>query len=214
MIFGWFGRMRSFAEKVTWLVTLTSAAAIIAVSFALAAFDYANLRRETIASLQAQTMIVSMNSAAPLAFSDRANAVEALSVFEARDAVALATVFDVNGAEFADYRRARDVSPATAAELPQGWFAPRWLRHVTPIEDRGQLLGRIEVVYDLRELHQHLLRSLALSSLVSLVAVALVYLFSLQINQILVRPIAELSVTAGRVSETKDYTLTLCARSV
>ena len=207
MIFGWFGRMRSFAEKVTWMVTLTSGAAIIAVSFALAAFDYANLRRETIASLEAQTMIVAMNSGAPLAFADHASAVEALAVLQARDAVALATVFDVNGAQFATYRRANGVAPATADELPRGMFAPRWLRHVTPIEDRGQLLGRIEVVYDLSELHQHLLRSVALSSLVSLVAIALVYLFSLQINQILVRPIAELSVTAGRVSETKDYTL-------
>ena len=116
-------------------------------------------------------------------------------------------MFDVNGAEFATYRRAGGVAPSSAADLPRGWLAPRWLRHVAPIEDRGQLLGRIEVVYDLRELHQHLLRSLALSSLVSLVAVALVYLFSLQINQILVRPIAELSVTARQVSETKNYTL-------
>ena len=207
MIFGWFGRMRSFGEKVTWLVTLTSGAAIIAVSFALAALDYANLRRETIASLEAQTMIVAMNSGAPLAFADPGSATEALSAFKARHSVALATVFDVNGAEFAAYRRTGGLAPASAADLPQGWFAPRWLRHVAPIEDRGQLLGRIEVVYDLRELHQHLLRSLALSSLVSLVAVALVYLFSLQINQILVRPIAELSVTARQVSQTKDYSL-------
>ena len=80
MIFGWFGRMRSFGEKVTWLVTLTSGAAIIAVSFALAAFDYSNARRETIAGLEAQTMIVAMNIGAPLAFADPVSGREAPGV--------------------------------------------------------------------------------------------------------------------------------------
>jgi signal transduction histidine kinase/ActR/RegA family two-component response regulator len=207
MIFGWFRRMESFGRKVTWLVTLTSGAAIVFVSFALVAFDYVNLRREMLASLEAQTMIVAMNSGAPLAFSDQDNAAEALAAFQAHRAVALATLYDVNGGEFASYRRNTDVAPAKAAELPTSDLIQRWLRQVTAVEDQGQLLGRIEVVYDLRDLHQHLLRSLALATLVSLFAVGLVYLFSLRINQILVKPIAQLSRTARQVSETKDYTL-------
>jgi signal transduction histidine kinase len=206
MILGWFGRMRSFGDKVTWLLTLTCATAIALVCFTLSALDYANLRRETDASLQAQTLIVAMNSGAPLAFSDNANAREALSAFRARPAVARATLFDVNGHRFATYDRAGDTVPAPDPAADKGMLR-HWDSFVLPVEDRGQMLGRIEVVFDLSELHRHLLRSLLLSLAVSAVAVLLVYLFALRISGLLIRPIALLSQTARDVSETKDYSL-------
>ena len=206
MIFGWFSRMRSFGDKVTWLLTLTCAVAITLVCFTVSVLDYANLRRESFDSLQAQTMIVAMSSGAPLAFADRANAQEAIDAFRARPAVAEATLYDVNGARFAQYRRAgrsvADIDPSARAGLLEHWYAYR-----APVEDRGQMLGRIDVVLDLSELHGHLLRSLLLSLAVSVVAVFLVYLFALQIRGLLTRPIALLSQTARDVSETKDYSL-------
>ena len=207
MIFGWFNRMQSFGSKVTWLLTLTSGVAILAVSFSLTAIEFANMKRESLASLDAQTMIVAMNSGAPLAFDDRSSADEALAAFGARPSVAMATLYDVNGAEFASYRRPQGARPSTAEELSSGWLFPRWMRQVTPVVDRGQGLGRLDVVVDLSDLHRHLLRNLLLSALVSLIAVSLVYAVSLRLNQILVRPIAQLSRTARQVSDTKDYTL-------
>jgi signal transduction histidine kinase len=207
MILRWFGRLRSFGDKVTWLLTLTSAVAIALVCFALAVVDYANLRRETLASLEGQALIVAMNSGAPLAFADRNSAAEALSAFRARPSVESATLFDVNGARFAEYRREASPVAAAGGHVPRGGFLERWYRHRAAVEDQGQLLGRIEVVYDLSELHRHLLRSLLLSLGVSIVAVALVYLFALQIRGLLMRPIALLSQTARAVSETKDYSL-------
>jgi signal transduction histidine kinase/CheY-like chemotaxis protein len=207
MIFRWFHRLRSFGSKVTWLLTLTSGVAILLVCLALTALDYANVRRETIASLEAQSLIVAMNSGAPLAFADRRSADEALAAFGTRPSVALASLYDVSGGKFASYRRPQGVAPSAVEALPQGGVFPRWIRHVTPVQERGQVLGRLEVVLDLADLHRHVLRNLLLSALVSLVAVGLVYAVSLRLNQILVRPIDQLSRTARRVSETKDYTL-------
>jgi signal transduction histidine kinase/ActR/RegA family two-component response regulator len=203
MIGRWFGRLPSFGDKVSWLVTLTSGVAILAVCFLLALIEYANLRRETLASLQAQTMLVAMNSGAPLAFADRYSAAEALDAFRARQAVASATLYDVGGTRFASYRRATEPPPVP---LPVA-FTERWVHQVTPVEDRGQMLGRIEVTYDLREMQAHLWRSLLLSALVSLAAVVMVYLFSLRIKHVLVEPIAQLGKTVQKVSETKDYSL-------
>jgi signal transduction histidine kinase/ActR/RegA family two-component response regulator len=203
MIGHWLGRLESFGDKVSWLVTLTSGVAILGVCMLLALIEYANLRGETLASLESQTQLVAMNSSAPLAFSDRYSAEEALAAFRARPAVAAATLYDVNGARFADYKRAGQpgASPLFVS------FTERWVRQVSPVEDRGQMLGRIEVTYDLREMQEHLWHSLLLSALVSLAAVALVYVFSLRIKHVLVRPIALLSETAEKVSETRDYSL-------
>jgi signal transduction histidine kinase len=199
----WFGRLESFGDKVSWLVTLTSGVAILGVCLLLALIEYANLRRETLASLESQTQLVAMNSGAPLAFSDRYSAAEALEAFRARPAVASATLYDVNGARFAAYARRGDGGSSPLAVA----FTERWVRQVAPVEDRGQMLGRIEVTYDLREMQEHLWRSLLLSGLVSLMAVALVYVFSLRIKHVLVKPIALLSSTATKVSETRDYSL-------
>jgi len=203
MIGRWFDHLGSFGDKVSWLVTLTSGVAILGVCLLLALIEYTNLRRETLAGLESQTMLVAMNSSAPLAFADRYSAAEALEAFRARPAVSAATLYDVNGTQFASYRRRLDPGPAP---MPVA-FTERWVRQVAPVEDRGQMLGRIEVTYDLREMQQHLWRSLMLSALVSLAAVALVYLFSLRIKHVLVKPIALLSNTARRVSETRDYSL-------
>ena len=73
----------SFGDKVSWLVTLTSGVAILGVCLLLALIEYANLRGETLASLESQTQLVAMNSSAPLAFSDRYSAEEALAAFRA-----------------------------------------------------------------------------------------------------------------------------------
>jgi signal transduction histidine kinase/ActR/RegA family two-component response regulator len=203
MIGHWFGRLESFGDKVSWLVTLTSGVAILGVCLLLALIEYANLRRETLASLESQTQLVAMNSGAPLAFADRYAAAEALGAFRARDAVASAALYDVNGARFATYQRRGETrsSPWLVA------FTQRWVKQVAPVEDRGQMLGRIEVTYDLREMQEHLWRSLLLSALVSLLAVGLVYAFSLRIKHVLVKPIALLSNTARQVSDTRDYSL-------
>ena len=194
-------RSRSFADKVTWLMTLTSGVAICGVSFTLATFDYANLRRDIIAGLESQTMIVSMNSSAPLAFNDPVNAAEVLSAFQTRTAVTEATLYDKDGAAFARYRR-----PGLAAgdSARSSTDDSRKVQR-TPIQDRGQRLGTLEVVYEFTELQEHLARAFALSALVSLVAVLLVYVFSLRIRGLLIKPVELLSETARSISQTRDY---------
>ncbi|HSC10581.1 MAG TPA: ATP-binding protein [Rhodanobacteraceae bacterium] len=200
----WFGSMRSFADKVTWLVTLTSGVAILAVCFTLVGADYLNMRRETLAGLQTQMMIVAMNSGAPLAFGDRRSASEALSAFQTRAAVARAELYDVKGNLFASYQRP-DAAPAPSAGATPVASTADLRTQRTAIEEQGQQLGTLEVAYDLDELQRHLWQTLGLSTVVALIAVFLVYLFSLRIRRTLIRPIELLSQTARRISHTRDY---------
>jgi signal transduction histidine kinase/CheY-like chemotaxis protein len=201
----WFGSMHSFADKVTWLVTLTSGVAILAVCFTLVGADYLNMRRETLAGLKTHMMIVAMNSGAPLAFEDRRSANEALSAFQTRAAVARAEIYDVKGNLFASYRRPdAAATPSASAAMPDASAAGLRTQR-TAIEEQGQQLGTLEVAYDLDELQGHLWQTLGLSTLVALIAVFLVYLFSLRIRRTLIRPIELLSQTARRISHTRDY---------
>ena len=201
----WFGSIRSFAAKVTLLLTLTSGVAIVAVSFTLATSDYFNRRQETLAALRSQTAIVVMNSSAPLAFNDRSAANEVLSAFQSLPNIASASLYDSGGNLFAKYRRRDGVAPESAAELSSSLFGDSWHAQRLPVAEKGQRLGALEVIYDLGGLQQHLWRALGFSTLISLIAVGLVFLFSLRIRRLLIRPIALLGDTARKVSLTRDY---------
>ena len=204
MILHWFRSLRSFADKVTLLLTLTSGVAVVAVCCMLAAADYYYARAETLAALRAQTMMAAMNSSAPLAFSDATNANEALSAFQTSSAIASALLYDAGGRVFAAYRRPA-AGAAAGEELPQAIFGESFGYERVPVIEKGQRLGTLEVAYDLSGLQGRLWRALAWSLLATMVAVLLVYLFSLRIRRLLITPITLLGDTARRISQTRDY---------
>jgi signal transduction histidine kinase/ActR/RegA family two-component response regulator len=206
-MFGWFHRLRSFGDKVTWMVTLTSGLAIVAVCFTLAVLDNFNLRRDTMDSLRAQSLIVAMNSSAPLAFGDRGSASEALAAFRARPAVASATLFDVADADFASYHRDGEVGADLPLQPLGVSSVDPWHVLVLPVRDRGQRLGHLQVVFDDRQVYAHLWRTLLLSIAVAAFAVVLVYVFARRIKDALIHPIAALGATALQVSGTRNYSL-------
>jgi signal transduction histidine kinase/ActR/RegA family two-component response regulator len=203
----WFSRLKSFGDKVTWLVTLTSGLAIVAVCFTLAALDYVNLRNDTLEAMRAQSLIVAMNSGAPLAFGDRANAAEALAAYRARPEVASATLFDATGKRFAAFRRDGDAGPDLSLQVDGATDLDPWMVFVRPVEDHGMQLGHLQVVFDTALMRGHLWRSLGLSAGVAAFAVLLVYLFAQRIKDVLIRPIASLGSTAREVSDTRNYAL-------
>src|SRR5690606_12765647 len=137
-------RFRTFRDKVSWLVTVTSAVAIVSVAVVLAGAHHVALRKATFASLEAQTRIAALNSGAPLVFGDRATAEEVLEAFRTLPSVDSATLYTLDGMAFARYRR----TAGTADEggvLPLG-FTSRGGRVVSviPVEEKGQALGRLQ----------------------------------------------------------------------
>jgi signal transduction histidine kinase len=207
-MFGWLAGLRSFGDKLTWLLTLTSGGAIVGVCTALALLDYVNLRHEALSALESHTMIVAMNSGAPLAFGDPASAAEALAAFRVRPGVVEATLFDIRGQPFERYARADAEARSALAPQPIGSHDfGRWHVLSVPIEEHDLTLGRLQVLYDLRHTHARLWRNLLLSAVVTAVAVLLVHLFARRIGNVVMRPIAALGRTAEQVSATRDYSL-------
>jgi signal transduction histidine kinase/CheY-like chemotaxis protein len=195
-------RPRSFAEKISWLVTATCAVAILGVSLALATANHLDLKRTMFAALEAQTEIVAMNSGAPLVFGDVANATEALAAFRAMPNVRSATLYRLDGSLFASYgKQVADTGRAASIDSAERLVA------TTLVREQGQPLGRIQVVYDLSELRTHLWRSLAFAVGVSRFAMTLVFFAARRLTGRVLRPIADLGRTARRISETRDYAL-------
>ena len=108
---GWRPSLRSFRDKVTWMVTAISATAIAALAVALAAINHYELRNAAFDALHAQSRVAAMNSGAPLAFDDRAAAREVLAAFQAMPSIDAATLYGADGKVFARYRRPADADP-------------------------------------------------------------------------------------------------------
>ncbi|HET7655902.1 MAG TPA: ATP-binding protein, partial [Luteimonas sp.] len=200
-------RFRTFRDKVSWLVTVTSAVAIVSVAVVLAGAHHVALRKATFAGLEAQTRIAALNSGAPLVFGDRASAEEVLEAFRTLPSVDSATLYTLDGMAFARYRRSAGAEDEGGV-LPLG-FTSRGGRVVSviPVEEKGQALGRLQVVYDLSALREALWESALLTALVSLVAIGLAYLFARYLAALITRPVAVLTRTAQRVSDSRNYAL-------
>jgi len=198
---------QSFAARITWLVTLTGAFAIVVVSLALATINSRDLRRNALASLQAQATMVALNSGAPLVFGDRTNATEVLASLRAMPSVTSATLFSLDGTPFARYHRDPSILPE-AGELPPGISVrDQDIVSVIPVQEKGQPLGRLQVTYDASGLHRQLWESVAIAAAVSLAALVLMFVAAQRATRVVLAPLAGLTRTALRVSGTRDYGL-------
>ncbi|MGQ0503140.1 MAG: ATP-binding protein [Panacagrimonas sp.] len=198
---------RRFGDKLTRLVALTSGAAVILVSGMLFVAGYADFRRETLISANSQAQVVALNSGAPMAFGDRHAAVEALAILRASPDVASATLFDADGAVFAQFRRTPDPGPA----FPPGRTGIReregWLVVHLPVADRKQILGGAQLVYDQSRLRRRIIMGLGVTLAATFGAMVTAFLIGRRISRSLVKPIAELANTANQVSRTRNYAL-------
>jgi signal transduction histidine kinase/CheY-like chemotaxis protein len=197
--------MRSFRDKVTWVVAVTSAIAIVLVAVALAAVNHFALRNAAFDALHAQAQVAAMNSGAPLVFGDRETAAEVLDAFRAMPGIDRATLYTLDGEVFARYRRAARDGGAGNGLLKALPISERRFVTTLPVEEKGQRLGRLEVSFDPSTLERQLWQSAILALALAVVAILLAFVASSYLAALVTRPVAILTRTAQRVSDRGDY---------
>ncbi|HEU4991310.1 MAG TPA: ATP-binding protein [Luteimonas sp.] len=198
---------RSFRDKVTWVVAVTSAVAIALVAVALAAVNHFALRNAAFDALHAQAQVAAMNSGAPLVFGDRDTAAEVLGAFQAMPGIDRATLYTLDGTVFARYRRAARDGEAGNRLLKALPATERRFVTTLPVEEKGQRLGRLEVSFDPSTLERQLWQSAVLALALAVVAILLAFVASSYLAALVTRPVAILTRTAQRVSDRGDYAL-------
>ncbi|HMB43403.1 MAG TPA: hybrid sensor histidine kinase/response regulator, partial [Luteimonas sp.] len=78
---------------------------------------------------------------------------------------------------------------------------------VTVVQEKGQPLGLLQVVYDTQQLREHLMRNLLFAALAALAIMVLASIAARHLARVLTRPLAKLTNTAQRVTQTRDYSL-------
>lgn len=200
-----FRRLRSVGAKVVWIVALISGAAVLAVTVSAGLRTYRQLRDQAVEAINAQALIVAVNTGAPLAFRDREMAGDALGAFRVVEGVRRATLLDAEGKIFAEFVPPGHVAPRGAL-LPVGrWRVDGDDVLVVPVADQAGLHGRLQVRFGNARLRREALSLALQTGLLSLGAILLALLLARRLHPVLTAPIVELERAARRVRDTGNY---------
>ena len=198
---------RSFGEKISLLLTMTSGGIVLVVAGVLAIFDLLDSNRELHERIDTHARIVALDGGPALAFEDRADAMAALRALHAVRDVGSATLFDTDKQIFVRYRRAQNSAPDFPDTSPGISHSGFWRVVTLSVRDRGGDNGHLQVAVDLRPLWLRALYDALLVIAVTIAAATVVNLLSRQLRGVLLDPVTELALKARAVSQTGNYAI-------
>lgn len=199
----------SIRQKLQLIVMATSTAALLVASVVFALFDRSTFLRGKTQDLTVAARMVGSNSTAALSFGDAKSAGEILSALQAKQNVINACIYRKDGLVFASYSRDAaqgDFSPPPA-QTESTAIVNDHMVLFQPILLNGTSIGTIFLEADLTDLRARMTRFLEIDSLVLLASLAVAFLLSTRLQQVISGPIRELADTALSVSTQENYSI-------
>lgn len=199
---------KSFHGKLLFLVALTTSTAVALVVGVAWSIDALRLRPKALSECSTSAAIVSLNSAAPLAFDDREAGQETLSALRSNPEVLYAILRDADGESFATFGGMLDWENLRAdATVNDHIFRDNTLLVTKQVEHDGKRFGSLSVVYDLSGFQSRLRRQALITIGIGACAVFLALILALRLQRGLAHPITELIRASRKISETNDYSV-------
>lgn len=197
----------SISERLNSLLRLS--AVIVFVFFMLfTIYTVIGKYRDTVQGLQTLVSLLSVNSEAPLAFTDTQAANDNLKSLAAITKVIGAAVINREGDTLASYFPATG-QPVVNDVVHRLWHGrlPCALRMEQPVysQNRQQIIGRVWIEIDLTGEWLKLLATLGIFTVVLSIIYSFGYLFSRQLIFTITEPLAQLAKTAHEIGQTRQY---------
>jgi PAS domain S-box-containing protein len=199
---------RSLAGKLMVVMLLTTSIALTSAGAALMYTDLRDNRAAWAEDLRTEASILSLAVTPHLSFNDREGAQRNLSALQARESIAVAALYAMDGSLFAEYTRPNQ--PAPPARRPvqltrDGVFIDGERVLVTkPVTQGGELLGTIylRAQYDLSGRVRAYLNVLGAVMIVGLIAALLAASW---LHRVVSRPMESMARVAQAIIEKHDY---------
>jgi two-component system sensor histidine kinase/response regulator len=202
-------RHASIRQKLTRIVLLTCATAVLVACTVFAVYDITTFRLSMANDLTTLAEIVGANTSAALTFGDQEAAHEILSSLAARPHIVEACIFTPDGRVFARYSR-----PGSNPDSTPPWALPEGVSSVSghllifrSIWLDGTSIGAIYMKSDLDALYARAARFAGIIIVVMLVSLLAAYLLAARLQSVISGPILELARTAFAVSTGKGYSV-------
>ncbi|HEX4603367.1 MAG TPA: response regulator, partial [Candidatus Angelobacter sp.] len=200
---------KSIRRKLVAMVMLTCGVVLVLACCGFSIYETISIRHSKLDEMMLVGDLIGANSAAALSFNDAQAGEETLAALKASPYVMAARIYDKTGKPFATYLRPE----INSAEVPgQVTSDTRGIQnghvHVTlGISVNGQRIGTVYLQRDLGELNALLVRYVAISFAMLLVAMVFAYLLASRLQHTISGPIFALAQRAGSIRQSADYSI-------
>jgi PAS domain S-box-containing protein len=199
----------SIRRKQMLIIMLTTGVVLVLACAAISIFEVTAFRKDMVEDLSTLADIVGGNSSAALDFQDANTATETLAALQSKPGIIGACIYTKAGTVFARYARA-NVDPVfvpPAIPATNYSFAGRRLSLSRPIVAKGDTIGAVYLVSDMRALSSRLDRLAGIVGLVLLASLLIAYALSNWLQRLISGPILHLARVARSVALEKNYAL-------
>ncbi len=199
----------SIGKKLTLLVMIPSAAALLLATAALIAWDLFSFWSSMEADLRSTASVIGNNSAAALMFDAPQEAEDIMSAMSAIEDVEFGYLFTESGRLFARWSAHPDTDHYAPIKIPKKSVThdTRQIIVVHPIERDGNPIGTFVLVSNLDRFWQRVYRHALVFSIAIAAALILALGLETRLRRLITEPIFHLADIAERLSREKDYSI-------
>ncbi len=201
-------RQASIQSRVRAVILLASVVVLFVTAAAFVTYEAITFRTRLVRNLSTLASVIADNSAAPLAFENRAVAEEILGSLKAEPDIEAAVLFKNDGGVFANYPKA--LPPFLLPRVLEGngyRFSDGALILFQPVLQESKVVGTLYLRSSFRGLYAQLWRYAVIVVVVLLGAFGAALLLSSLLQKRISDPILALTEAARRVSEHGDYSI-------
>jgi signal transduction histidine kinase/CheY-like chemotaxis protein len=208
----WRYRDLPIQRKISLIIVIGMASAMIVTVANFISFDRTNVKRDLSEEMRVLARITAARSAAAVAFGDRSNALENLTTLSLRSTVQHACIYDEQQRLFARFQR-KDSPYGSCVEVldylnvHNQTNSKNLLEVVEPIFRKGQRLGYVLVASDLSPIAERTRKWIVTSLFVTLVALLVAFLMTRRLQRSVVQPITDLANVMDAVRRSNDLGL-------
>jgi two-component sensor histidine kinase/uncharacterized membrane protein affecting hemolysin expression len=198
----------SIKRKLTYINLLTITIALIVACLAFIVYESVSFRNIMLRELSINAKIIGSNSTAALAFDDSQAAEEILSALRAEKHIVSAAIYTTAGRIFATYLRqgARPEFPK-AVGFDRHEFKNDYLILVMPILLENEIIGKVYIKYDQKEMRARFTRYAGIAIAVILISSLISFVVASKLQMIISKPLLHLADVAYTVSLKNDYSI-------
>lgn len=198
----------SIQERVRSVILLASVIVLLVTAAAFVTYEAIDFRNHLVRNLSTLAAVIADNSAAPMAFDNRAVAEEILAALRAEPDIEAAALFDLEGNVFASYPKAVPPSllPRTMG-IKGHRFDDGGLMLFEPVAPEGKAIGTLYLRSSFRGLYEQFWRYGIIVGTVLLGVLGAAFILSNLLQKRISEPILALTQAARRITEDQDYSI-------
>ncbi len=197
----------SIKRKLTFMMIGVSVAAVMMTIMGISAFLIYDVRASKSQELSVTAAITGDRNSAAVLFLDNDRVQRNLEIFRLNPSVMVSCIYNEQGILFASYQ-AEGGSIACAPKTEQlSQELPGMLIAYQDIKQNAQVVGKVYIAADTREVDAYINRILMVSGLVTLLVCAMVWPITLYLQRTISEPLLELAATAQSITFNHDYSI-------